>query len=163
DGLPERAALGAADVDARRGELDVFVGAVVRVGRRHRADDELGTGGRVWRGLRMGGGGGARPPPGDQEGGGSRDEEGRVHRVREYRLPSGRANESVCGRLEFPPPAFYGSRPPSRAIDMGFENDLLQRSAVAWNLTLGALLEQRGLSPQIAERLQSVLPAVELI
>jgi D-alanyl-lipoteichoic acid acyltransferase DltB (MBOAT superfamily) len=65
--------------------------------------------------------------------------------------------------LEFPPPAFYGSRPPSRAIDMGFQNDLLQRSAVAWNLTLGALLEQRGLSPQMAERLQSVLPAVELI
>jgi D-alanyl-lipoteichoic acid acyltransferase DltB (MBOAT superfamily) len=65
--------------------------------------------------------------------------------------------------LEFPPPASYGSRPPSRAIDMGFENDLLQRNAIGWNFTLGALLEQRGLSPQMTEWLQSVLPAVELI
>jgi hypothetical protein len=46
---------------------------------------------------------------------------------------------------------------------MGFENDLLQRNAIGWNLTLGALLEQRGLSPQMTEWLQSVLPAVELI
>src|SRR5262249_23464841 len=51
----------------------------------------------------------------------------------------------------------------TRAIDMGFENDLLQRSAVAWNLTLAALLEQRGLSPQMTGWLQSLLPAVELI
>jgi MBOAT, membrane-bound O-acyltransferase family len=65
--------------------------------------------------------------------------------------------------LEFPPPASYGSRPPSRAIDMGFESDLLQRNAIGWNFTLGALLEQRGLSPQMSEWLQSVLPAVELI
>ncbi|HJW68929.1 MAG TPA: MBOAT family O-acyltransferase [Candidatus Binatia bacterium] len=46
---------------------------------------------------------------------------------------------------------------------MGFESDLLQRNAIGWNLTLGALLEQRGLSPQMSEWLQSVLPAVELI
>ena len=46
---------------------------------------------------------------------------------------------------------------------MGFENDLLQRKAVGWNFLLGALLEQRGVSPEATAWLQAVLPVVELI
>jgi hypothetical protein len=65
--------------------------------------------------------------------------------------------------LEFTPPASYGSRPPHRVNDMGFESDLLQREAVGWNMTLVAMLEQRGLPAQMAGWLNTLLPVVELI
>lgn len=46
---------------------------------------------------------------------------------------------------------------------MEFENDLLQRTVAGWNLTLVAVLGRRGLSPQAADWLQSLLPLVEVI
>jgi hypothetical protein len=46
---------------------------------------------------------------------------------------------------------------------MGFESDLLLRKALAWNYTLVAHLEARGLPPAAAEWTSSLLPLLELI
>ena len=46
---------------------------------------------------------------------------------------------------------------------MGFENDLLQYKAIGWNLALLAALQERGLTPRMAEWVLSLLPVVELI
>jgi MBOAT membrane-bound O-acyltransferase family protein len=65
--------------------------------------------------------------------------------------------------LAFLPPASYGSRPPEPGIDMGLENDLLQRKAIGWNFTLFTALEERGVSPRVADWMLSLLPVVELV